>query len=299
MKKVLVTGAWKCTESDLAKLEDLGYQVVYHKNEADLLPVACEEIHGAVCNGLFLHHPVEKFTSLEFVQLTSAGLDRVPMSYMTSHNVKVFNAAGVYSVPMAEYAVAGVLYLYKQAAFFHGMQKLLRWEKHRGLLELFGKTVCILGCGNVGGECAARFAAFGCRVIGVDAYSKEDPRFAEVYGIDKLHDALAQSDILVLSLPLTDETYHIINESAFSVMKQGSVLVNISRGAVVDETALCKALKDKLFGAVLDVFEQEPLAVDSPLWTLENAFITPHNSFVGDGNAERLSKRIIENLRSL
>ena len=197
---------------------------------------------------------------------------------------------------MTEFAISGVLQLYKQSRFFYENQKKSVWEKHRDVLELFGKTVCIVGCGNVGTECAKRFQVFGCKVIGVDLYPREDNAYEKIYSLASLDEALLQSDVVILTLPLTEETRYMINEQRFTKMKNGSVLVNIARGAVVDEQALLKALDEKLLGAVLDVFEEEPLSPNNALWEKENVIITPHNSFVGDGNEERLYQVILENL---
>ncbi len=267
------------------------------QNEKDELPCSYEEVEGVICNGLFLHHEIAKFTSLTLIQLTSAGFDRVPMEYVQAHSIKIYNARGVYSIPMAEFAISGILQLYKQSKFFYQNQEKHEWNKHRGLLELYGKTVCIVGCGSVGTECAKRFAAFGCKVIGVDLYPRMDEEYQVMESLSGLDTALKIADIVVLTLPLTDETKYMMNEERFACMKNGSVLVNIARGAVVDEKALIKALDEKLIGAVLDVFEEEPLGVDSPLWGKENVVLTPHNSFVGEGNGERLFTVIADNLR--
>ena len=295
--KLLITGAWRCTSEQLNQIESMGHSVVFLQNEKDSLPCPYEEVEGVVCNGLFLHHSIEKFTSLRYIQLTSAGFDRVPMDYVQSHGITIHNARGVYSVPMAEFALSGVLQLYKQSRFFYENQKKSVWEKHRGVLELCGKTVCIVGCGNVGTECAKRFQVFGCKVLGVDLYPREDNAYERIYSLSDLNNCLPQADVVVLTLPLTEETRHMMNEQRFAVMKDGAVLVNIARGAVVDEPALLKALDEKLFGAVLDVFEEEPLSADNPLWQKENLIITPHNSFVGDGNLGRLFAVIKSNLR--
>ena len=294
--RILVTGAWKCTQEQLNELEAMGHSVVFMQNEKDPLPCAYEEVEGVICNGLFLSHPIEKFTSLRYIQLTSAGFDRVSMDYVRSHKIAIYNARGVYSIPMAEFAISGVLQLYKQSRFFYKNQKKCVWEKHRGLLELYGKNVCIVGCGNVGTECAKRFQAFGCRVFGVDLYPREDIAYEKIYSLLDLDNCLPQADIVVLTLPLTEETRYMMGEARFAAMKNKSVLVNIARGAVVDEQALLKALDDKLFGAVLDVFEEEPIPLDNPLWQKANVILTPHNSFVGDGNAGRLYQVILENL---
>ena len=294
--KLLITGAWNFTSEQLNQINSIGHTVVFMQNEKDELPCKYEEIEGVICNGLFLYHSIEKFSSLKYIQLTSAGFDRVPMDYVQSHDIKIFNARGVYSIPMAEFAISGVLQLYKQSKFFYKIQKNRVWEKHRNLLELYGKTVCIVGCGNVGTECAKRFKAFGCNVVGVDLYSRQDDAYEKIYSLNDLDNCLENADAVVLTLPLTNETKHIMNANRFKVMKNGSVLVNIARGQVVDEQALLEALDDKLLGAVLDVFEEEPLCAKSPLWQKENAIITPHNSFVGDGNNGRLFNVILENL---
>ena len=294
--KLLITGAWKCTSEQLNQIQSMGHSVVFVQNEKDPLPCPYEEVEGVICNGLFLHHCIEKFTSLRYIQLTSAGFDRVPMDYVQAHGIAIHNARGVYSIPMAEFAISGVLQLYKQSRFFYENQKKSIWEKHRGVLELYGKTVCIVGCGNVGTECAKRFAGFGCKVIGVDLYPREDVAYEKMYALASLDAALSQSDVVVLTLPLTEETRHMMNETRFSAMKDNSVLVNIARGAVVVEQALIKALDEKLLGAVLDVFEEEPLVPDNALWTKENVIITPHNSFVGDGKLDRLEQVILSNL---
>ena len=295
---LLVTGAWSGAKENMEQLTQLGHSVVFLQQEKDELPCAYDWVEGVICNGLFLSHPIEKFGNLRYIQLTSAGFDRVPMDYVKAHGIEIRNARGVYSIAMAEFAVSGLLQLYKQSRFFAENQKQHRWEKHRGLLELNGKTVCIVGCGSVGTECAKRFKAFGCDVTGVDLFLREDENYRVMLPLELLNPVLEKSDVVVLTLPLTDETRHLMNADRFAKMKQGSVLVNIARGAVVDTEALLDALNDKLSGAVLDVFEEEPLSEDSPLWDMENVILTPHNSFIGDGNTARLTRVILKNLEA-
>jgi phosphoglycerate dehydrogenase-like enzyme len=197
---------------------------------------------------------------------------------------------------MAEFALSGVLQLYKRSRYFAENQRLRRWEKHRGLLELAGKTVCILGCGSVGTECAKRFRAFDCWVVGVARSSRENPDYDEILPMEMLDTVLSRSDVIVLTLPLTEDTRHLMDRSRFAAMKPDSILVNIARGAVVDTDALISALEGHLGGAVLDVFEEEPLQENSPLWDMDHVVLTPHNSFVGEGNSDRLAGCILENL---
>ena len=220
------------------------------------------------------------------------------MDYIQAKGIRIHNARGVYSIPMAEFALSGVLQLYKQSRFFWNNQKEHRWEKHRGLLELSGKNVCIVGCGSVGSACAKRFQAFDCSVQGIDIVARETAFFDNIVPLELLDALLPEIDILVLTLPLTPQTNHLIDRQRIEKMKPGAILINIARGAIVDTKALTPALQNQLGGAVLDVFEEEPLHADSPLWKLDNVIISPHNSFVGEGNSDRLSRLIIENLEN-
>ena len=268
---LLVTGAWSDGKNHTAELEAMGHIVTFMQYEKDALPCDFEWVEGVICNGLFLTHPIEKFTNLKYIQLTSAGFDRVDMNYVKAHNIEIYNARGVYSIPMAEFAVCGVLQLYKQAAFFRENQRNHLWEKHRGLLELAGKNVLIVGCGSVGNECAKRFKAFGCTITGVDLYPREDSLYSEILPLDKLDEALRQADVAILTLPLTEQTRHLIDESKLSLMKDGATLVNIARGAIIDTNALQNHI-DRFTGAVLDVFEEEPLNENCPLWKIERDY---------------------------
>lgn len=294
--KLLVTGAWNGGASHLDTLRKMGHEVYWMEDERSELPQQYMDAEGVICNGLFLYHPIEHFPALRYIQLTSAGFDRVPLEEVQRRGITIHNAKGVYSIPMAEFAVCGVLQLYKQSGFFRRNQEERRWEKHRGLLELAGKTVCILGIGSVGTACAVRFKAFGCRVLGVNIRPRASEHFDRVFGLDVLDDVLGQADVVILALPLTLQTNGLINGERLSAMKAGAILVNLARGAIVDTQALLDALDSRLGGAVLDVFDQEPLNADSPLWAKDNVLVTPHNSFVGEGNQERLRNLILNNL---
>lgn len=295
---LLITGAWQGAKEHIPAIEAMGHSVQFLQFEKDSLPCAYEWVEGVICNGLFLSHPIEKFSNLRYIQLTSAGFDRVPMDYAQSHGITVHNATGVYSIPMAEFALCGVLQLYKQSRFFAENQMQHKWDKHRNLLELSGKTVLILGCGSVGTECAKRFEAFGCNVLGIASKARQQKYFAGVFTLDSLAQILPQADIVVLALPLTGETRGLFSSELFDAMKTGAVLVNIARGAIVETAALLDALKTKLCGAVLDVFAEEPLQKTSSLWDMSNVILTPHNSFVGEYNQQRLMQVILQNLKS-
>lgn len=293
--RAIVTGALQATAADLAALEALGLTVAVHPDERAAVE-APEQYEVAVCNNLFGFHDIDLFPNLKYIQLTAAGLDRLPLDRIRQRGIELKNAAGVYSIPMAEFALWGVLELYKQGRFFAENQRLRRWEKHRSLRELSGKTVLIVGCGSVGSECARRFAAFGCKVLGVARSGRQQADFESVYPICDLPRLLPEADIVVLALALNEDTRHLFDGSMLARMKAGSILVNLSRGAIVDESALLKALDGPLSGAVLDVFETEPLPESSPLWEREDLILTPHNSFVGEHNHARMMDTVLRNL---
>ena len=297
---LLITGAWRAADGQLATLKDMGHTVLVMPDERGELPCDPAWVEGVIANGLFLYHPIESFTSLRYVQLTSAGFDRMPMDYAAAEGITVRNARGVYSIPMAEFALSSVLAVYKQTDHFRTAQDARRWDKHRGLRELFGKRVCIVGCGNVGTEVAKRFGAMGCEIVGVDAYLREDEHYTVMLPVAALDTALMTADIVVLTLPLAPETHHLMGREQLALLPEGCVLVNIARGGVMDTEALTDTLAArKDLTAVLDVFEEEPLSESSPLWEMDNAVLTPHNSFVGEGNARRLWQVILANLQSV
>ena len=293
---ILITGAWTQAKEHIPIIQDMGHNVAFLQQEKDVLPCDPAWVEGVICNNLFLFHPIEDFVYLNYIQLTSAGTDRAPEAYIQSRRIQINTAKDVYSIPMAEHAVACTMWFYRMLNLFHENQKNHIWEKQRNLSELNGKTVLIIGCGDIGTACAKRFSAFGCRIIGLDIRPRQEECYQEIWDISFLNDLLPKADIMILTVPLTDQTYHLINKQNMGLVRLDSILINISRGPVLDTQALIEQLP-RFTGVALDVFEEEPLPTDSPLWDAENVLITPHNSFVGEGNHARLSQLILDNLR--
>ncbi len=286
--KILITGAFPLREEERKELEDLGHEVSFQKDEREKTEHP-EDFGAVVCNALFLYNPIESFSSLKKIQLTSVGLDRVPLDYIRARGIELHNAAGVYSIPMAEFAIGGILQLYKGSRGFADSQRAHQWVKQRDLRELYGKTVCIVGMGDVGRETAKRLKAFGCRIIGVNRTVRAAEGFDEVKSLAELSVAAGAADILLCSLALTEETRGIIDGKVFASLPDGAVFVNVSRGALADEADLIAWLRtERSLGAVLDVFMEEPLPPASLLWDMDKVILSPHNSFVGEGNHERL-----------
>lgn len=296
--RILLTGAFAYTKEQIAQIESLGGNTVFMQQEADTLPVKAGDVDATVCNGLFLHHNIKEFENLKYIQLTSAGFDRVPLEETKRRGITINNARGVYSIPMAEWAMGRILEYYKHFKGFYFSQKKKEWNKDRGIKEINGTKSAIIGAGNIGQEVAKRLSAFGSSVTGYDVILGERPYFDSVHHVNVLSSEIGNYDIVVLTAPYTPETHHIISKEILQSLKNNAMLVNIARGGLIDTESMCSVLKARpdLYAA-LDVFETEPLPAESPLWDLENVALSPHNSFVSDGNNKRMFDVIFNNLK--
>ncbi len=299
--KLLITPALSLNEEEKRILREK-HEVFFLDTE--LVPVSelnldfsLGDIEGIVCNHFFLYNDIVLLPKLKVIQLTSVGLDRIPLKRIKERNISVYNAGSVYAIPMAEWAVCKILEMYKCSGFFYDRQKQHIWEKNRQIRELNNTTAVIVGCGNVGRKIAERLKPFGVTIIGVDIIDTVSGSFDKWYHISEIEKALCLADTIILTLPLTEQTRHIMDDQKLSAIREGATLINVSRGAVIDQIALEKHLKSgHLGGAALDVFETEPLPESCGLWSMDNVIITPHNSFVGNGNRERLFSLICNNL---
>ena len=248
------------------------------------------DIDAAFCFRLFLYNDIDRFPRLRFIQTTSHGIDHLPLDFIRAHGIRLCDARGVYGVPMAEYALGAVLQFYKQAPLYARQQRAHVWAQCESIRELGGRLVTLLGAGSVAAECARRFAAMGCRCVGLCRHpSGAWDGFAVQRSIADLDAVLPETDILLLALPLTDATRGLIDARRLALLKEGAVLVNIARGPVADAEALMEALRSgHLSGAAVDVFDEEPLPSSSPLWDTPNLLLTPHCSFIGEHSTERL-----------
>ena len=224
---------------------------------------------------------LDRAPGLRVVQ-TGAGYDNVDLAACAARGIPVCNAAGVNAAAVAEHAMAMILCWYKNIAYLDSFMKSGEAESSLQYAggELGGKTVGLIGLGAVARNLAGYCAAFGMRVLG---YSR---RPADAPGVERadLEALLAESDVVSLHVPLTPETRRMIGRDAFERMKPSALLVNTARGAVVDEAALAQALSaHEIAGACLDVYEQEPLAGDSPLRAMPGVILTPHTAGLPDG----------------
>ncbi len=298
MDRFLVTGAINPADNICKSLSELGFEVDYIANELEPLQVDMSCYTAVVCNSLFMHNDITKFSNLRFIHLTSAGLDRVPLDKINEMGVKLYNAKGVYSVPMAEWVIGSILSLYKNFNHFFKAQESHSWLKCRDIKEVCGSRGLVVGLGSVGVEIARRLCGMGVSVDGVDVVEVNSEYVDRCYLVDELKDIISDYDIVILSLPLTEATHGMFNSDMFSAMKSSALFVNVSRGGVVNQGSLIDSLQNKtIWGAALDVFDSEPLDASSPLWDMDNVMITPHNSFVSNRNRDRLEQLILTNVK--
>lgn len=230
---------------------------------------------------------------LRWVHSAAAGVGNALYAEMVASDVLLSNSAGVHAIPIAEYVVAGVLHFFRGLDVAVQQQRDSRWDKNffvaddSPVREVAGARILVIGAGGLGTEVARRLSALGATCIGVRRRPAlgVPPGFERAVGPEAIDAELPQADVVVLTAPLTAESQGLLDGVRLNRMRTGSILVNVARGALVDEAALADELRSgRLRGAVLDVFQREPLASESPLWQLRNALLTPHISPVSPGN---------------
>lgn len=238
---------------------------------------------------------IERAPRLRWIQASSSGVGEwIRRLGLHETQVQVTNASGVHAVPLAEFVVFAMLYFAKQMPLVQSQRATRQWERFAGEV-VRGRTVGVIGLGRVGQEIARVCTALGMHVLAV---RRHPTGTANEYGPHDLHTVLVQSDYVVLIAPYTSETDTLLNAEAIAKMKPGAVLINISRGAIVDEEALLQALQSgHLAGAALDVFRHEPLPPDSPFWSMPNVLITPHSMSTAIGENDLLVDLFCDNLR--
>ncbi len=253
----------------------------------------------------FDYHHMESFKahakSVKWIQASSAGIGQfVRRHRLDTLGATLTTAAGVHARPLAEFVLWGMLAFTKNYPLARQQQRQHHWQRfHNDDLE--GKTLAIVGLGQIGVEVAKLAQYFGLHVVGskrhAEGVSPQSLNVAALYPHETFVEMLPQADFVCLACPHTPETEGMMDKQAFGAMKAGSVLINIGRGALVDETALLHALHHgPMRGAVLDVAHQEPLPENDPLWSLENVIIFPHSASTSRQENRRLTDLFCDNL---
>ncbi len=244
---------------------------------------------------------VRKAPNLKWLQVANAGVDHPIYTEMQQRGARLTTAVGANAEPIAHTAIAGMLMLGRNFPHWLSGQQRKSWEPIRGAAaprDMRGQHVVIVGFGHIGKYIARLALALGMTVTGVRRSPRQpDDPADRICPPGELRALLPQTDWLVLACPLTPETRNLVDADALATLPRGARLINIARGEVVDEPALIAALQSgHLGGAYLDVFVQEPLPAESPLWDMENVIVTPHNSATSSGNEDRVYAIFRDNL---
>jgi phosphoglycerate dehydrogenase-like enzyme len=203
-------------------------------------------------------------------------------------------------VTIAEFVLGGMLAFSHHFPTFIRNQQKARWQSVFSGEDLDGQTLLVIGAGAIGSEIGKKAKAFDMRVIGLKRHPEPVDYFDEVWGINRLHEALGMADYVVMITPLTSETYHLMGAAEFGSMKKSAVFINVSRGDTVDEDALIEALREKqIAGAFLDVFHKEPLPETSPLWSMDNVLVAPHSAGPSNNAERKLIGSLCDNIARL
>lgn len=236
---------------------------------------------------------------LKWVQTISAGVDGLLFPEMVSSDVTLTSGKGLAGKPLAEHAWGFILALTRKIGpFMRSSSWNRRTELRDSATELGGKVLGIIGLGGAGTGVARRSQGWDMRVLAVDPEMMDRPPFVDqLWEPSRLPDLLVESDVVVICCPLTEDTKGMIGAEQLEMMKNTALLVNVTRGGVIDQSALVSALEEgQIAGAGLDTFEIEPLPPDSPLWKMDNVVMTPHIAGASDRRLERVIDRFVRNL---
>jgi phosphoglycerate dehydrogenase-like enzyme len=255
-------------------------------------------INGFYLKNTTLHKVLDAAPVLDWQHTPSAGVNHILTPTFLQRDILLTNGAGVHAIPIAEFVLTFMLYHAKHLHKLQALQAERHWVRGLQLQELANATVLILGTGNIGKAIASRAKAFGMKIWGSRRHPQPLPNFDKVVGVDEWRSLLPQVDYVVVATPLTPETKGMIDASVLRSLRDSAYLINIARGAIVDETALITALREGwIAGAGLDTVLTEPLPPESPLWSLPNIFITPHCSAVSPVLKGRIVELFLDNLQ--
>ena len=246
----------------------------------------------------------ERAPSLRWIQATSAGIGQLVAKHRYAERmpeVQFTTTSGVHAIPLAEYALMSILMFRRRVPNMLADQRERRWERFASS-DLVERSLVVVGMGSIGRAVARYASAFGMRTIGVKrTLAGVEPASLHVealYASDELHTALGGAEHLVLSAPHTPETEGLIGAAELALLAPGAIVVNVARGALIDESALVGALESgHVGGAALDVFREEPLSTDSPFWTMPDVLVCSHSAGTTDRENERITEIFCDNLR--
>lgn len=280
-----------------AAAERSGFEALFFDTEEAARPAAARaEVMLTALPGLAENAPALKWLCTPF-----AGADRFPeMEPFRSGRVVLTNSSGAYGVAIAEHVVMVTLEMLRRQTAYHDIVRGRAWKRDLPIRSIFGSRITLLGTGDIGRETARRLRAFSpASLTGVNRSGADrESLFDRVLTADRLCEALPETDLLIVSLPGTPATYHMLNAEALALLPDGALAVSVGRGSVIDQQALEKEMRAGRLRAALDVFEREPLPPDDPMWDCPSLLITPHcaGNMALPFTVERIVGLFLENL---
>lgn len=301
-----ILSTFKLSKENIKKVNQYGGTVTMFENENALKECSREVLKSA--DGIIANHRtlqkefMDQCKNLKWIHCPHIGIERLPLSYLQERGIVVTNGRGTAGVPISEDIMCMILMFARQSMKSFRNQNEHQWKSVPGVFNLFGKTLGIMGTGDVGSQTAKRAKAFGMRTIGMNTTGNPVEFFDEIYVTKDINEFLAQCDIIVCTLPPTEKTVGLVDREQFECMKPTAYLVNISRASIFHEEVLFEYLKDhKIAGAALDVFMDEfkmgYLPEDSPFWELDNLIVTPHMAGGGDLWGDFSTEIVMHNLQ--
>lgn len=256
-----------------------------------------DEITGCEAIVTFAHE--EAVLETKWIHSIQAGYDRFPLDELEKREIVLTNSTGIHGTSVGETTMGYMLMLARQLGQYARQQERKEWERPEWDVPftLAGESVCVVGLGTLGRGVAERASSMGMHVTGVRRSETPIQGVDRVFATEDLHEAISGATFVVLATPLTEDTRHLIGEAELAAMREESYLINVSRGAVLDQESLVSALESgEIRGAALDVFETEPLPQESPLWAFDDVVVTPHAAAYTREYYEEIAKLVRKNL---
>lgn len=293
MKRVLMTIS-DFQDNQVEELKGIEGLDVVVKNKKDVCKEDILSVDAVIGN---VDPALLQDAHLEWFQAESAGVNQylgviAPQTVLTC-------ATGSYGIAISEYMIAMMLNIMKRIPTYFKNQEARKWVNEGHVISPIGKRILVVGTGNIGMEFAKRAKALGGYVVGMRRRKEEIDGFDEMHTIDELKEEVSKADVIAISLPASQYTYHLFNQEILEACKDQSILMNVGRGNVID-TSMLESVHDRFLGIWLDVLEEEPLPVDSTLWNIDNLLITPHitGGYQLDITLEKLYKIVLHNMKA-
>jgi phosphoglycerate dehydrogenase-like enzyme len=288
--------------NDIDRIINLGYEVsVCLENDLSFEKSIhnFKDIDCMICHNPFRKVLFDDFVNLKWIQLTSSGFENIPLDNFVNRDILITNNSGAFSIAVAEWVIMRILESFKNSFKIFENQKNKLWKTDYSVRELHGSTIGFIGTGNVAKETAKKLSSFGVKIIGLNRSGRPVDYFDSTYSLSNITDFIKLCHVVVLSAPLNDDSFHIINDEFLNTAKKGITLINIARGNLIDEIALIKAIHEKkIIFAALDVFENEPLSLDSEMWDTDKIIVSPHNAWISEESKGRKFSIVFRNLKN-